>query len=187
MAAKLVRVFRLQRPKRGLSPAFTALRRNLNRIAIGYDRSGHCRSVRIGMCDRDGSQMLVARRSCVVCAARLVGALRGSGNGKRGPGGVTAARGTACFGAARPAPGVAGALARGSEARGAAFGGPTAAGWSSREIMLSIEPVVAGPTSCVLPLLAACGSLTDGIVFRSLMALMLGGSVAETEPSNMLR
>ena len=32
-AAKLAGVFRLQRPKRSLSPAFTALRGNLNRIA----------------------------------------------------------------------------------------------------------------------------------------------------------
>ena len=32
-AAKLVRVFRLQRLERGLSIAFAALRRNLNRIA----------------------------------------------------------------------------------------------------------------------------------------------------------
>ena len=81
VAAKLLRVFRLQRPKRGLSPAFTALRRNLNRIATGYDGSGHGRTaVRIGMCDRDGSQMLVVRRSCAVRAIRLAGALRGSGN-----------------------------------------------------------------------------------------------------------
>ena len=83
MAAKLVRVFRLQRPKSGLSPAFTALRRNLNRIATGYDGSGHCRTaVHIGLCDRDGGQMLVVRRSCDVCAIRLAGALRRCGNGK---------------------------------------------------------------------------------------------------------
>ena len=60
-------------------------------------------------------------------------------------------------------------------------------GWSSRETMLSIEPVVAGLIWRALPLLAACGSLTDGIIFRSLMALTLGGSVGETEPPNMLR
>ena len=151
------------------------------------DGSSHCRSVRIGICDGDGSQMLVIRRSCVVCAARLAGALWGSRNGKTRPRSshrcaryrlfrrrVTGARrrGRAC---------------PGREARAAAFGGPTAAGWSSREIMLSIEPVAAGPTSCVLPLLATCGSLTDGIAFCSLMALTLGGSVGETEPSNMLR
>ena len=71
--------------------------------------------------------------------------------------------------------------------RGAAFGGPAPAGWSSRGIMLSIEPVVAGPASRGLTRLGACGSLTDGIVFASLMALMLGGSVGDTEPSNMSR
>jgi hypothetical protein len=32
-AAKLVGVLRLKRPKRSLSPAFTVLRRNLNRVA----------------------------------------------------------------------------------------------------------------------------------------------------------
>jgi hypothetical protein len=49
-----------------------------------------------------------------------------------------------------------------------------AAGWFSGETMLSIEPVVAGPISRVLPQLSVRGSLTDGIVFRSLMALTLG-------------
>ena len=80
VAAELVRVFRLQSPKSGLSPAFTALRCHLNRIATSYDGSGHCRSVRIGMCDRDGSKMPVVRRSRGVCPSRLVEALRGSGN-----------------------------------------------------------------------------------------------------------
>ena len=83
VAAKLARVFRLQSPKRGLGPAFAALRCHLNRIATGYDGSGHCGPcIRIGMCHRDGSQMLAVRRSCVVCAARLVGAVRCRGNGK---------------------------------------------------------------------------------------------------------
>jgi hypothetical protein len=53
--------------------------------------------------------------------------------------------------------------------------------------MLSIEPVVTGPISRVLPLLAAGASLTDRIVFGSLMAVILGGSVGETEPANMFR
>jgi hypothetical protein len=93
---------------------------------------------------------------------------------RRGAGAVTAARGTACFGTACLAAGIAGALARGGEARWAAFEGPMAAGWFSGETMLSIEPVVAGPISRVLPQLSVRGSLTDGIVFRSLMALTLG-------------
>ena len=153
------------------------------------DGSGHCRGVRSVMCDGDGSQMLVVRRRCVVCAARLAGALWGSGNGKtrrrsshpcarlrlfrRRLTGVRR-RGRACPGQRS---------ARGS------FWGPDR-GWlvfTRNHVVSETEPVVAGPTSCVLPLLPGCGSLTDGIVFRSLMALMPGGSVGEAEPSNMLR
>jgi quercetin dioxygenase-like cupin family protein len=42
-AAKLVGVFRLQRRERGLSIAFAALRRNLNRITTAYNTRGYCR------------------------------------------------------------------------------------------------------------------------------------------------
>ena len=41
--------------------------------------------------------------------------------------------------------------------------------------------------SRALPLLAACNSFTDAIVFGPLMVLILGGSVGETELANMLR
>jgi hypothetical protein len=56
----------LQRAKRALSPVFTALRRNLNRIATGHDGSGGGTTLR-----RYGGQMLMVRCNCVVGAARL--------------------------------------------------------------------------------------------------------------------
>ena len=84
-AAKLVGVFRLQRGERGLSIAFAALRRNLNRITTAYNRRGYCRSaVHCGRCE-GGSHTRAVRRSRDVCRTRLASALRRNGNGRRRP------------------------------------------------------------------------------------------------------
>jgi hypothetical protein len=85
-AAKLVGVFRLQRRERGLSIAFVALRRNLNRITTAYDTRSYRRwAVRFGRCDGDGSHMRAARGSRDVCLTRLASALGRNGNGSSRP------------------------------------------------------------------------------------------------------
>ena len=72
--------------------------------------------------------------------------------------------------------------------REAGFGGTIVTGCSSRETIFSIEPVVAAPTWLALALFSACGSLEAGaILFGSLLALMIGGSVGRTEPRNISR
>ena len=54
LAAKLARVFRLQRTERGLGPAFTALGRNLHRIALCEGRVRHCAGGSALVCARGG-------------------------------------------------------------------------------------------------------------------------------------
>ena len=74
LATKLARVFRSQRTERGLGPAFTALGRNLHRIALCEGRVRHCCGrVCFGLCER---------RLGVygVCATRLTWMLRHRGS-----------------------------------------------------------------------------------------------------------
>jgi glutathione S-transferase len=54
----------------------------------------------------------------------------------------------------------------------------------AHQLELTISDLVIGVRRCCLLL---CGSLTDAIVFRSLMALIPGGGVCETGPPKMLR
>ena len=146
VAVKLVGVFRLQRPKSGLSPAFTALRRNLNRIATGDDGSGHCRSaVRIGVCDRNGGQMLVVRRAAVTSAPSDWPGRGGDGKTRRRR--IQPPLSAAPLGSVQPDRRGASQARSPGAAEGAErlLGAQSWAGCSSREAMLSIEPVVAGP------------------------------------------
>jgi hypothetical protein len=66
--------------------------------------------------------------------------------------------------------------------RGAAFGGSILTGCSSRETILSVEPVAAKPVRFAL-LAWESGTILLGPSF----ALMIGGSVGNTEPPNMAR
>jgi hypothetical protein len=92
-AAKLVGVFRLQRRERGLSIAFVALRRNLNRITTACDTRGYRRwAVRFGRCDGDGSHLRAARGSRDVCPIRLASALGRNGNATSRPPRIRARR-----------------------------------------------------------------------------------------------
>jgi hypothetical protein len=68
--------------------------------------------------------------------------------------------------------------------RGGGFGASMVTGCSSRDTRFSVEPVVA--TDCAaLPAAPACGS--SAILFGPLLALMIGGSVGNTDPPNMAR
>ena len=70
--------------------------------------------------------------------------------------------------------------------REAGFGGTIMAGCPSRETIFSIDPVVTVSTWLALVFLA-CGSLEAGtILVGSVLALIVGGSVAITEPPEHL-
>ena len=68
--------------------------------------------------------------------------------------------------------------------RGAGFGASMVTGCSSRDTRFSVEPVVATASAALLAA-PACGS--SAILLGPLLALMIGGSVGNTDPPNMAR
>ena len=68
--------------------------------------------------------------------------------------------------------------------RGAGFGASMVTGCSSRDTRFSVEPVVATAWAALLAA-PACGS--SAILFGPLPALMIGGSVVNTDPPNIAR
>ena len=130
--------------------------------------------------------MRAVRFSCAVCCTRLAGALRRNGDWEeaRRIRGRHYARprlvrhrltGSSRLGAA--------GAPRGATSCALPLSAAQLCGCSSRETSFSIEPVVSAPSWRALSLFLACGALEAGAsLFGSLLAVMIGGGVAITEP-----
>ena len=133
--------------------------------------------------------MLAVRRSCDVCGTRLASALRRDGNGRRRPRRIRSRR-YARHRLVRYR--LTGGWRRRRRSPGAAKGPERLLGAQRGWLLFTRGHVVdraGGPWTDLARVAAAFGlRLAHGaIMFGSLMALMLGGSVGETEPANMFR